>query len=1118
MSDSFANVLMPLLTLQSHRIVQRLSDGGVMAELLLTPEFSVHAATRATAQRLLSERAVEWLQGLSGEELHRRRQAQPPVTRRVAVELSAPVRSLLWRHPIVVRWPYIYWQPTSGAHLAFVPALGIEVLAESEAQLQEQLAPQIRNALARREADASLRALAFLTRCTRLQVHTLPLELDIRSPKQRAIDEAAERREEKSVLEEVATPWKPEDGIAPIFERETEVRALAEALCGRRARSVLLVGSSGVGKTALVGELARTRDALGLAGTPIWSTSGSRLIAGMSGFGMWQERCHKLMREAAHTKAIVHLDNLVELNEVGKGAGNTQGIASLLRGVIERGTLLAIAECTPEQFALLERTDPQLLAAFQAQHISEPSPERLQNLLAKAAQQGSRRGVRLTPAGLDALLRLHRRFVTYSASPGRPLRFLKNLLADAAREQTIGERDVTAAFARETGLPLLVLDDAMPLDLEATREWFAARVLGQPQPVDLMVNLLATLKAGLARGGRPIASLLFIGPTGVGKTEMAKGLATYLYRDATRLVRFDMSEYSDPQAVERLVGGSGAARGLLTQRLRDQPFTVVLFDEFEKAHPLFFDLLLQILGEGRLTDNAGRLADFSNAVVIMTSNLGAESYRSQSFGFQTSGAAAATEEHFARELRSFLRPELFNRIDRIVPFAPLDQATITGIARRELNQLLVRDGLRYRGVTITIDDAVAAHLAEQGLDPRYGARPLKRALEQAVIAPLAEQINNYAGDTPLSGALTLIDNRLSVRVEGSELSRQQQAARGHISNALAALVDVRRQTQRLQHSAGVMRMRNEITRIELAEKQAERRAKLAGQPARFRFTRDTAELFRWRELVDRVERLAHDATTAENAALAAYYRDEAVDADALLAKHMHLQQSLSTLLIELFEREHDHGALVNVVLFSEYRARLWELATAYEVVARECGLSPQRYWYLQVYREQFDVEVHPHLVLKKDQAAPLIALKGRPEREGDKPEKVVHGYAWRKEDTAADMPEATLGLALQIHGERCESLFGPEAGVHRFLRGNTGQEVLVATSSGPLASHEVPMKITRKGALDALPLRRAYVWDDGRVVDPRLDFPPKLNEQGLPPVLRDAMERQLAQQAWTLLE
>src|SRR5262249_9301288 len=161
-------------------------------------------------------------------------------------------------------------------------------------------------------------------------------------------------------------------------------------------------------------------------------------------------------------------------------------------------------------------------------------------------------------------------------------------------------------------------------DMAEARRWFAGRVIGQPEAVDLIVDLLATVKAGLARPRKPLASLLFIGPTGVGKTEMAKALAEFLFGSRQRLTRFDISEYADPLAVQRLIGGSFAAEGLLTARVREQPFSVVLLDEFEKAHPQLFDLLLQVLGEGRLTDAAGRLADFSNAVVILTSNLGAE--------------------------------------------------------------------------------------------------------------------------------------------------------------------------------------------------------------------------------------------------------------------------------------------------------------------------------------------------------------------------------------------------------------------------------------------------------------------------------------------------------------
>src|SRR5262249_30690931 len=198
-------------------------------------------------------------------------------------------------------------------------------------------------------------------------------------------------------------------------------------------------------------------------------------------------------------------------------------------------------------------------------------------------------------------------------------------------------------FTRETGLPRFLLEDAVRLDLKATRDRFARRVIGQPEAVDLVVDLLATVKAGLTRPHKPIASLLFIGPTGVRKTEMAKALADFLFGDPGRLTRLDMSEYADPAAVQRLIGGGFGAEGVLTSRIREQPFAVVLLDEFEKAHPLLFDLLLQVLGEGRLTDAAGRLADFCNAMVILTSNLGAESFQQGAFGFPGTGEGEALD-------------------------------------------------------------------------------------------------------------------------------------------------------------------------------------------------------------------------------------------------------------------------------------------------------------------------------------------------------------------------------------------------------------------------------------------------------------------------------------------
>ena len=402
--------------------------------------------------------------------------------------------------------------------------------------------------------------------------------------------------------------------------------------------------------------------------------------------------------------------------------------------------------------------------------VEEPPADEARAILRRVAERlrpGSRPP--LSAEALATLDRLHRRYATYSVYPGRPLRFLTNLIHDhpPGDEAPIDADAVTRAFARETGLPRVLLDDATPLDLDAARGWFAARVIGQDEAVDLVVDLLATVKAGLARPGKPIASLMFIGPTGVGKTELAKALAEFLFGDGRRMTRLDMSEYADPVSVLRLIGGAtGRGEGLLTARIREQPFSVLLLDEFEKADPSFFDLLLQVLGEGRLTDVAGRLADFRNAVVIMTSNLGAEGYRRGRTGFvRSTRDRAEARAHFVREVQAMVRPELFNRIDRIVPFAPLGEATARGIVDHQLGLIARRDGFRSGLVRMSVAPEVTTALARRGHDPRYGARPLKRAIERELLAPLAERINRHATDAALDVDVTLdVDDRPRVAV------------------------------------------------------------------------------------------------------------------------------------------------------------------------------------------------------------------------------------------------------------------------------------------------------------------------------------------------------------------
>jgi ATP-dependent Clp protease ATP-binding subunit ClpC len=302
--------------------------------------------------------------------------------------------------------------------------------------------------------------------------------------------------------------------------------------------------------------------------------------------------------------------------------------------------------------------------------------------------------------------------------------------------------DLVETLSDATGLPLRVVDPDAPLDLEEVREFFSSRVLGQPEAVDCLVDRIALVKANLTDPSRPLGVFLFVGPTGTGKTEIAKTLAEFLFGSPDRLVRLDMSEFQTEESFERLLADSSSNRdaAALISSVRAKPFSVVLFDEFEKAHRKIWSLFLQLFDDGRLTDRQGRTADFRRCVVILTSNLGAAVERAGSLGFVPDGGGRFRPEVVEREVSRVIRPELINRIDRIVVFRPFEREQIRALLERELALVLQRRGFRTRPWAVEWDEAALEFLAEKGFSRELGARPLKRAVERHLLAPLATAI------------------------------------------------------------------------------------------------------------------------------------------------------------------------------------------------------------------------------------------------------------------------------------------------------------------------------------------------------------------------------------------
>ncbi|MCE9577489.1 MAG: AAA family ATPase, partial [Deltaproteobacteria bacterium] len=526
--------------------------------------------------------------------------------------------------------------------------------------------------------------------------------------------------------------------------REPYRTKLGHLLGGQVLRSTVLVGRPGSGRTTLVNrwvadrlaedgfELHRNLDLV----HHVWRLAGKRLIAGMSYLGDWEERCLGVIEDARKHRGILWIEDLHLFGRLGQSRQSDRSLADLFRAPIQRGQLTVVATMTPEQLQRLEDDAPQLASLLVRVPVAPASIVETQQLLLHEVRAiEARAPVEIHPFTPRAAIELGGARYPWSALPGTAIELLRKV-ADLPTPTEVGPEMVIAHLARVTGLPehLITLD--APLDPAQVVGHFERRVMGQPEAVAAATDVVLKVRAGIADAGRPLAVHLYTGPTGTGKTELATALAEYLYGDVHRLVRFDMSEHSGPDAIARLIGDRYSPRGLLTERVREQPFSVVLLDEIEKAHPAVLALLLQLFDEGRLTDAAGDTASFAQTVIVMTSNLGARAAAPIGFG----DAAAAITAEIARAVRDFFPPELFNRIDRVVRFTPLSPAVAERIVDKELGKLFARRGLRERNVFVHAGQSVRTRAVAEAFDPRWGARTVKRWLEDQIGTLLADDV------------------------------------------------------------------------------------------------------------------------------------------------------------------------------------------------------------------------------------------------------------------------------------------------------------------------------------------------------------------------------------------
>jgi len=536
--------------------------------------------------------------------------------------------------------------------------------------------------------------------------------------------------------------------IDPLIGREHELERVVQTLCRRRKNNPLLVGEAGVGKTAIAEGLARRIVEKSvpevLANATIYSLDMGALLAGTKYRGDFEQRLKAVMKKLSEQRdAILFIDEIHTLIGAGAASGGTLDASNLLKPALSNGSLKCIGATTYQEFRGIFEKDHALSRRFQKIDVVEPSvAETVEILKGLKSRFELHHSVKYTASALSTAAELSAKYINDRHLPDKAIDVIdeagaaQRILPKSRQKKIISNKEIEDIIAKIARIPPKNISTDDRNALKTLDRDLKSVVFGQDKAIDALAAAIKMARSGLGNTQKPIGAFLFSGPTGVGKTEVARQLA---YTLGIELVRFDMSEYMERHAVSRLIGAPPGyvgfeQGGLMTEAITKHPYCVLLLDEIEKAHPDIFNILLQIMDHGTLTDNNGRKADFRNVTIIMTTNAGAEAISKTGIGF-TLGAKTGDE---MAEIKRLFSPEFRNRLDAVVSFSPLSEEVIMRVVDKFLMQL--EDQLHEKKVDITFSDELKAHLAKKGFDPLMGARPMARLIQDTIRRALADEL------------------------------------------------------------------------------------------------------------------------------------------------------------------------------------------------------------------------------------------------------------------------------------------------------------------------------------------------------------------------------------------